>query len=73
MRKEARMEFRIENAAGLRGGGKDSSVGCKWPGNKERSQASIEGSGGIVCKHVMNAEPRRQVSLGHVPKVLRGR
>jgi hypothetical protein len=38
-----------------------------------RSQALVEGSGRIVCKHAMNAEPRRQVSLGHVPKVLRSR
>jgi hypothetical protein len=41
--------------------------------DKARSQTSVEGSGGIVFKHAMNAEPRRQVSLGHVPKVLRSR
>jgi hypothetical protein len=65
------MEFRIEDAEGEG----ESSVGRIWPENKNkaRSQASVEGSGGIVCKHAMNAEPRRQVSLGHVPKVLRSR
>jgi hypothetical protein len=54
-------------------GGEDSSLGCKWPGNKAKSQASVEGSGWIVCKHAMNADPRRQVSLGHVPKILKSR
>jgi hypothetical protein len=69
VRKEARMEFRIEDAQ--REG--ESSVGRKWPKNKARSQASVEGSGWIVCKHAMNAEPRRQVSLGHDPKILSSR
>jgi hypothetical protein len=27
----------------------------------------------FVCKQARTAEPRRQVSLGHVPKVLRSR
>jgi hypothetical protein len=67
VRKEAGMEFRISDAEGL---GEVVAWGCKWPEYKARSQASVEGSSGIVCKHVMNAEPRRQVSLGHVPKVL---
>jgi hypothetical protein len=39
--------------------------------DKARSQASIEGLGGIVCKHAMNAESLRQVSLGPVPKALK--
>jgi hypothetical protein len=39
VRKEARMEFRIGDAEGKG----ESSVGCKWPENKVRSQASVEG------------------------------
>jgi hypothetical protein len=42
VRKEARMEFRIVDAERNEGKG-DSSVGCKWPENKTRSQASVEG------------------------------
>jgi hypothetical protein len=32
-------------------------LGCKLPENKARSQASVEGSGLIVCKHATNVEP----------------
>jgi hypothetical protein len=39
VRKESSMEFRIEDAE--RSGG--SSVICKWPEYKARSQASVEG------------------------------
>jgi hypothetical protein len=39
VRKEARMEFRIEDAEGKG----ESSLGNKWPENKARSQASVEG------------------------------
>jgi hypothetical protein len=38
------------DAEGL-GGERDSSVLCKWPENKARSQVLVEGSGWIVCKH----------------------
>jgi hypothetical protein len=69
VREEARMEFRIVDAEG----GGDNSVSFKWPENKARSQASVGALGGIVCKHAMNAEPRNQVSLGHVPETLRSR
>jgi hypothetical protein len=57
------MEFRIEDTAGL-GGERIVARVVNGP---------VEGSGGIICKHAMNAEPRRQVSMGHVPKFLRGR
>jgi hypothetical protein len=39
VRKVARMEFRIEDAEGEG----ESSVGRKWPENKARFQASVEG------------------------------
>jgi hypothetical protein len=41
--------------------------------NNRRTLPSGEGLGWFVCKDARNAEPRRQVSLGHVPKVLRSR
>jgi hypothetical protein len=44
----------------------------KWPDYKARSQAMAKGLIGVF-KHARNAKPRRQVSLGHVPKVLRSR
>jgi hypothetical protein len=43
---------------------------CKWPDYKAMSQATFEELVG-VCKQTRNAEPRRQVSLGQVPKVFR--
>jgi hypothetical protein len=45
VRKEARMKFRIVDAEGL--GGKDSGLVCKWLEKKGRSQATVEGSGGM--------------------------
>jgi hypothetical protein len=41
--------------------------------DKARSQASVEEWGWIVCELAMNAKLRHQVSLGHVPRVLRSR
>jgi hypothetical protein len=58
-------ELRMQRGVGV------VAWGCKWPEYKVTFQASVEGKGWFVCKHVMNAEPRRQVSLGYVPKVLR--
>jgi hypothetical protein len=40
---------------------------CKRPDYKARVQASMEWLGWFVCKQVRNAEPLREVYLGHVP------
>jgi hypothetical protein len=61
------MEFRIVDRDVLGGERIVAWVVCRWPETKR------DGLGGIVCKRALNAEPRRQVSLGHVPKVLRNR
>jgi hypothetical protein len=69
VRKEARMEFRIVDTVRLGGG--DSS----WVLNGLR-QSEVPGFGRRVvgkCKQAMNGELCCQVSLGHVPKILRSR
>jgi hypothetical protein len=45
---------------------------CIWPEYKVRFHASVEGAWvGLITKRFKNTEPRRQMYLGHVPKVFR--
>jgi hypothetical protein len=64
------MEYQSEDAE-RSGGNKVVAWVCKRPDYKARSQAAVKVLGWFVCKHAMNAEPRRQVSLGRVPRVTR--